>query len=881
MFQILLEMFVTGTGLLWLCFYNKQSMTIIECDFDEELCRDILNTLATVFDKDPIERISHASQIRKQFKPRLEEYVLMYTRFLGEFPVVPAVVGPLYLCSNPFNPYHIGQEVRKKQYYDEMEIISEAASAWKHMKQSVEDAVELLRNEATELLAFVMTNSLRLHKPDEVPNIPIAYALRGESLSVETVRIMWHRVLEACYQQRCSVLCTVVDGQFLNLATRHSDGKPLSRLQLMKQCWSDSAKLNKKELISLIMACEQPPFHYPWHWVRTPCKPEIWLKHQRQLLKKQKSHNKQKEVIEELNSSDVMLLLEGTKYGRRLAATQKDQIFPGLVPYAVDSQSESDSEDSDDPDYHLLNSSISSFSSITDTTDGHTESEVSDNDSFVQDETPHHYHPCLHSILNLLKSKGREERWGNVSITELANYKLGSPAQIRKLYLYELDIIRDAIKSSFGKTIFVKKTLTHVKYRKVIDVFCPTSASSMAAITEGRILLQSIPKLQTLCRRFLMKPTYPKEFLQIVACKVSHSHKVKLWENDSPIDLQVHVDGTDFIHELFCYPEWNEHQNRLQFITLDPSHSLTNLRAQICKHSFRGVSRHAFLAVSEYDNSILCRAFVTDILDKQSVEVAMKFFSQAVETVLHELGYFSEARFVGLVRKWYESCDSRGILPTIRYRQLQDMFEYLEAKVDYSDYPPPTQYIEGIPIRTFESLMHGISTRFALLSHCEKAQFAARAIGTLGIETWFSTISRMEFSSLGCPKACDIPRLIAKLVEINSVKHDPGRGFHFDTTQKNVYPYHLMETDVSMCSGDEDVGDGNIDNVRPNSYKSWFDKPRVRSKCRKKVKSIAGLREITKGTQPVREFHKIDESKILHQHRAHFTMDYDSILDMV
>ena len=764
--QILLEMLVTGAGLLWLCFYSKQSMTVIECDFDEALAHDLLRALMDVFDKDPIVKPDPFNEVRRQFLPRLKEYVELYTRFMGEFPVIDTTVGPLTLCPTPFNPYHVVETARQQEFNDEQEILAQADTLWDGCKEIILEGVELLREEATEILAFVMTNSLRLHQPDEVPYVPAAYALRGSSLSCDKVRIMWHRVLQACYERHCSVLCTVTDGQYLKLANRSSRGDPLTRLQLMKDCWADMGKRNKQELLRLLLACDEAPYRYPRHWVKTPDKPDIWIKHHRHLQEKRQKKSNNNPTEQTLQQSEVLDLLRGTKYGRRLHASQSTPHPPpvqrgsgtGLVDYDSLSESSSDYDSSDDSYYPVLDSSSCSSSP--------SDSEPSSQESDMDEESQHqsqtadstqveqHYHPCMGKILVALQKKGRPTRWQDVSVAQLANDKLGSPEQIRKLFKYELEIIRDEIKASFGKTIFKSKTDSDM-YQKIIQIFCPltaTSTTSQEAPPENTISVQGITKLKSLCRKVLMAPEYPKTFLQIAACKMAHRHKVKEWEDACPIDMQVHVEGTDFIHELFCYPEWNESRNQLMFLTLDCNHALTNLRSQISSHSFKGVSKHAFLAVSKHDNTILSRAIVEDILDRQSVQLALRFFSKRVQQALLDLGFLFESKFVSMVRDWYESSDSRGIKAKDRFKNLQTFYDFLEAKLDYSDYPPPSQYIDGIPIRTFECILHGISTRFALLNNSHKGYYAARAISTLGIESWFSEISQMEFS--GTRKFC-------------------------------------------------------------------------------------------------------------------------------
>ena len=68
------------------------------------------------------------------------------------------------------------------------------------------------------------------------------------------------------------------------------------------------------------------------------------------------------------------------------------------------------------------------------------------------------------------------------------------------------------------------------------------------------------------------------------------------------------------------------------------------------------------------------------------------------------------------------------------------------------------------------------------------------------LKVFFSDLTRFEFSGLGAPKAVDIPKLISHVVHINSLKHNPDRGFEFTTSTHDNYPTILMDVDDSNYS---------------------------------------------------------------------------------
>ena len=81
---------------------------------------------------------------------------------------------------------------------------------------------------------------------------------------------------------------------------------------------------------------------------------------------------------------------------------------------------------------------------------------------------------------------------------------------------------------------------------------------------------------------------------------------------------------------------------------------------------------------------------------------------------MNKNGDKKEANFVHLVRDWYEACDERGIHIHEQLRSMEKFFRFLRGKVDWNDFPPPSKFIQGMPVQTYESIMQGISTRMQI-----------------------------------------------------------------------------------------------------------------------------------------------------------------------
>ena len=161
--------------------------------------------------------------------------------------------------------------------------------------------------------------------------------------------------------------------------------------------------------------------------------------------------------------------------------------------------------------------------------------------------------------------------------------------------------------------------------------------------------------------------------------------------------------------------------------------------------------------------------------------------------------------------------------------------------------PPPSTHIKGMPVQMYESLLQGISTRMEIFA-LSNMPINQRSVSTLAVESFFSNLTNMEFSGLGCPKAVGIPRLITHITQLNTIRHNKVRGFVFSTTNCGVYPINTLEPPEDRNS-------------------TQFDLPRHHCKCKAQTLQ-ALLKAITRGQLTIQEFHPKNESKVLLHKRA-------------
>ena len=183
------------------------------------------------------------------------------------------------------------------------------------------------------------------------------------------------------------------------------------------------------------------------------------------------------------------------------------------------------------------------------------------------------------------------------------------------------------------------------------------------------------------------------------------------------------------------------------------------------------------------------------------------------------------------------------------------MYIYVLSKHTFSTYPPPKNYIGGIPIKIFEALLHCISMRFSLFCMSSTHSYNTRSISTLAVESFFSDLVRYEFSGLGAPKGVDIPKLISHVVHLNTTKHDSERGFEYTTSTRDNYPVYLLESNVRNSD----------DNIFGSTA---FDvKGLKRSKTKNHLFTLSKPKQVSKGGKGIRQYMKIDKTKLSSEER--------------
>ena len=211
-----------------------------------------------------------------------------------------------------------------------------------------------------------------------------------------------------------------------------------------------------------------------------------------------------------------------------------------------------------------------------------------------------------------------------------------------------------------------------------------------------------VPRIQILCRRFLLNPCYPKEAIATTVCCVKVQEEMKSWEGKCTLQ-SVYVD-LPFMgkkHNIYWYPEKDHILGDLLLHSLHPSHLLTNL--------WTDITQKGALGVKPEDYRLMCEEKVLHVVtiqdNQQNVSIAKEIFSEKVEKCLKDNNKMHAAYVIGIIHRWYEVCNEWGLPATRRAKRLQDMSDLLLKEIYFTQFPPPWNNVAGMLISIYEGIL--------------------------------------------------------------------------------------------------------------------------------------------------------------------------------
>ena len=749
----------------WTCYICRSSVVVIESEYNAKTWRLIWSELLSHYDKLKPQKPRNIKEMKNKLVPNITNYITNESRNLGE---VKRISGTCEDITQPsrwsayFKPHKSAVDINSQLTNEELNDLCY------QLAQHVETGINFLRVEASEILAFVTTDCDRIFNPAVPPHLPIAYGMKGKSLPMRVMRNMISDIRTELKNQNTSVLCEVYDGQFHQIIVRSEDGEPLTRLQHVIDIFKDIMKnkdrselINellmysditeddkeyigkmrfrngrKKKLDSVIIEMKKVikeknilrRIYIETIDVNKIKMSNIWTNHCKyiwQRYSKKCSTLHTKELSEGLTSAEIEKLIKRSRLHRRIISQDGRGKESEISDMDCGPQSS-------DPDYDPSEESEISDIEYESDNDENVEPNVSTLSTTSVGQS------CVSAILTKLTNVQNKHNWKHESVDSFIRNYLTTKKKIAKLFKYEMDIINEEVMATFNKVLFKRTDSKKIRVNKMFMQLRQMPEMLQYEMSDDDDILYYQPKsLYEIYKKFMTSTNYPKEFLAAAVCNIHHMENVEHWERKCKIPIQLNIPFLKDTHIIFNYPEYSKDRGQLEMKTFDYTHILNNLHYHICNRGFTGVSTKAFVNVSKVNHDVLPLAIVEDKLDRHNCVISQRFFSEDVKEILELNGNKSEAEFVRRTRNWYRVCNEREIDVKERLKYLNEMYCYLIGKCNISDYPPPTTHVEGIPIKTFEALLHAISTRFSLYVLSSKNSYNSRAISTLAVESFF------------------------------------------------------------------------------------------------------------------------------------------------
>ena len=158
----------------WTCLIGKSSIVIIESDYDDVTWKIIWNDLKKHFDNDKLKNTNKITDSQKKYKELMKDYIERNCKVIAELPKISGKLGQLKRC-NKFSAYFT--PIQNNRPKDHSICESNLQEVCFEMAELIEHGINFMRVEASEILAFVITDSERICNPGIPPHLPIAYGL--------------------------------------------------------------------------------------------------------------------------------------------------------------------------------------------------------------------------------------------------------------------------------------------------------------------------------------------------------------------------------------------------------------------------------------------------------------------------------------------------------------------------------------------------------------------------------------------------------------------------------------------------------------------------------------------------------------------------------
>ena len=250
-------MAVLDCSQLLLITFTPTSVSVIIVDFDPELWNKLWSKACFLFVSENPSIPTRLDLQIKQMRSQLVNFVHTKSHFLFEMPSFHGSILHKIPCTitNAFFP----TVLKHLQVCDMKSAQRESKICVANGQELFQMIYDNLRQEATEVIAFMLSVKDRIFDPKKVNTAPVDYALKGSSMANSDLKKLVNTTRNALKDRNIPVLAEVYDGQWQNFVMTDSENFPLTRMHLQNKSWTRISKLPKTCVIREMMStCHVP-----------------------------------------------------------------------------------------------------------------------------------------------------------------------------------------------------------------------------------------------------------------------------------------------------------------------------------------------------------------------------------------------------------------------------------------------------------------------------------------------------------------------------------------------------------------------------------------------------------------------------------------------
>ena len=199
--QCIIHMIVTNTIENWYASGGLTSVVLICCTMDLQLWHVVWMKIKEFLDKARPVAKNWFKTICNDLGPQLDEYRENYTKLVGEVPIVKCVEGNL-MEPDKYSPYHVPTPTPESDVTHNLDDIRNMmVPIMDQAMDIIKCGHHIVREESSEILAFIAVDSSRIPVKGIPCHLPIAYGLKGYSLPMTIMRNMIDDVRNKCVVQ--------------------------------------------------------------------------------------------------------------------------------------------------------------------------------------------------------------------------------------------------------------------------------------------------------------------------------------------------------------------------------------------------------------------------------------------------------------------------------------------------------------------------------------------------------------------------------------------------------------------------------------------------------------------------------------------------------